>query len=180
MDTDGRLETPVSGTKGPTIQDISRLGSVSQWLHLPHKFHAGRVKAKESEIKDPKFHDLISLLTVTGRDTVYSFDCTVNSLSHCSGKSTFLSFLFSFSLLYVYILISYVEVRRQLAGVCSLFTPRQTQGLNSVCQAASRFLYPLSHLASPSPSRVTACSSKWHRTRHGDQSGLPLHPKCWE
>lgn len=139
MDTGRRLESPVSETKGPTIQDISRIGSVSQWVHLPHKSHAGRVRAKESKIKDPRFHDLTSLLTVTGRDMVYSFDCTVNSLSHCSGKRHFS--LFSFFILFalsVYLwmyLISYVEVRRHLAGVCSLFTPLQAQGLNSVCQA---------------------------------------------
>lgn len=74
----------------------------------------------------------------------------------------------------------YVEVRRQLAGVCSLLAPLHTLGLKSACQAGSRLLYLLSHLASPSPSRVIECSSEWHRTRYVDQSDLLLPPKCWK
>lgn len=124
---------------------------------MPHRVPCRQSRTRNPEIKEPRFHDRISLLTVAGRDMVYSFDCTVNRLSHCSGQKHFhtVFILFAFCVYLRMRLLSSVAVKRQLAGVPSL-----PQGLNHY--RVWQLLYLPSHLASPGPYRVTECSSKRH------------------
>lgn len=128
-------------------------------------------------MKEPRFHERISLLTGTGRGMVHSFDCTVNTLPLLWEKPFSLFFFPFICFMCIFVDVPYIEVRRQLAGVCSLLSPLQTLGLSGWQQA------PLSAELScqPSPFRVTECSSKWHKLTMYTSLAclfLPSAPRC--
>lgn len=143
---------------------------------MPHRVPCRQSRIRNPKIKEPRFHDLISLLTVAGRDMVYSFDCMVNRLSHCSGQKHFhtVFILFAFCVYLRMRLLSSVVVRRQLAGVPSL-----PQGLNQIIRSGSSFT---SRVILPAPahtgSQNVALNDTAHPVDRSDSHFGVLLPKC--